>query len=136
MNVTLLAILLGILLLDEEHTSKEQDSATVTGTITYPQHIALPQGTMKVQVQLADISKQDVASVVLGEQITTLEQQVPIPFVVAYNPKDIISTHRYAIQVRITGQEGKLWFTTTSVHQVITNGYPLSNVEITLQMVR
>ncbi len=136
MNVTLLAILLSILLLDEERTSKEQDLATVTGTITYLQRIALPPGTMKVLVQLADISKQDVASVVLGQQTITLEQQVPIPFVVTYNPKDIISTHRYAIQARITAQDGLLWFTTTSVYQVITNGYPHSNVEIILQMVR
>ncbi len=136
MNVTLLTILLSILLLDEEYTSKKQDLATVTGTITYLQRIALPPGTMKVLVQLADISKQDVASVVLGQQIITLEQQVPIPFVVTYNPKDIISTHRYAIQARITAQDGLLWFTTTSVYQVITNGYPHSNVEIILQMVR
>ena len=136
MNVTLLAILLSILLLDEEYTSKKQDSATVTGTITYLQRIALPPGTMKVLVQLADISKQDVASVVLGQQTITLEQQVPIPFVVTYNPKDIISTHRYTIQARITAQDGLLWFTTTSVYQVITNGYPHSNVEIILQMVR
>ena len=136
MSVTLLAVLLCVLLLDASHPDDEQGSATVTGTVTYLQRIALPPGTMNVQVQLVDISKQDVASDVLGQQAMTLEHQVPIPFIVTYNPKDIVSTHRYAIQARITELDGTLWFTTTSVYQGITNGYPRSNVEVILQMVR
>ncbi len=118
------------------HMDNSHGSASITGTVTYLQRIALPPGTMSVQVQLMDISKQDVASVVLGQQTITLEHQVPIPFIIIYNPQDIIPTHRYAIQARITDLDGNLWFTTTSVYQVITDGYPGSNVEVILQMVR
>jgi len=136
MGITFLAMLLCMLLLDEQHADNEQSSATITGTITYLQRIALPTGTMKLQVQLVDISKQDIAVVTLGEQIIPLEQQVPIPFAVTYKPKDILPTHRYAIQARITELDGTLWFTTTSVYLVITNGNPRSDVEVILQMVR
>lgn len=136
MDITLLAMLLSVLLLDERYADNEQSSVTITGTVTYLQRIALPTGTMKLQVQLADISKQDIAAVTLGEQTITLEHQVPIPFAVTYNPKDILATHRYAIQARITELDGTLWFTTTSVYQVITNGNPRSDVEVVLQMVR
>ena len=136
MSITLLAILLAVLLPSEKLGDDRHGSASVTGTVTYLQRIALPPGTMRVHVQLVDISKQDIAAVVLGQQTITLEHQVPIPFTVAYNPQDIISTHRYAIQARITELDGTLRFTTTSVYQVITHDHPHSDVEVVLQMVR
>ena len=135
MSIILLAILLAVLPPSEKLADNRHGSASVTGTVTYLQRIALPSGTMKVQVQLADISKQDIASVVLGQQTILIEYQVPIPFTVTYDPQDIISTHRYAIQARITEPDGTLWFTTTSVYQVITDGYPRADVEVVLQMV-
>ncbi len=135
MSITFLAILVGLLLLDEKSTVNGHSSASITGTVTYLQRIALPPGTMNVQVQLVDISKQDIAAVVLGQQTIPLEHQVPIPFTVSYDPQDIIPTHSYAIQARITELDGTLWFTTTSVYQVITRGYPREDVEIILQMV-
>ena len=136
MSIISLAILLAVLLLSEKPADNGHGSASITGTVTYLQRIALPSGTMNIQVQLADISEQDIAAVVLGQQIMTLEHQVPIPFTVTYDPQDIIPTHSYAIQARITELDGTLWFTTTSVYQVITHGYPRADVEVILQMVR
>ena len=52
-----------------------------------------------------------------------------------YHPQDIVPTHRYALQARITEMDGTLRFTTTHVYQVITNGYPHADIEIVLQMV-
>lgn len=97
--------------------------ASVTGTVAYRQRIALPANAM-VQVQLLDISRQDTAATVLGEQtIPANGRQVPFAFEVSYDPTQIQAGHRYAIQARIT-VDGQLRFLNTSSYPVITNGNP------------
>lgn len=97
--------------------------ASVTGTVTYRQRIALPVNAV-IQVQLLDISRQDTAATVLGEQtITANGSQVPFAFEVPYDPSQIQAGHSYAIQARIT-VDGQLRFINTSSYRVITNGNP------------
>ncbi len=136
MLVMLLLVILAVLLSDTKNDETEHEKVTITGTVSYLQRIALPLDTTIVQVQLLDISKQDIRALVLGQQTITPEHQVPIPFAVSYNPEDIIPNHRYAIQARITDLDGTLRFTTTQVYSVITNGNPRSDVQVILQMVR
>ncbi len=96
---------------------------SVTGTVTYRQRIALPDNAI-VQVQLLDVSRQDVAATVLGEQtITPNGRQVPFEFEIPYDPAQIQASHSYAIQAQIT-VNGQLRFLNTSSDPVITNGNP------------
>ena len=110
-------------------------TSAVTGTVTYRERIALPPQGVVVTVKVEDISKADAPAVTIGEQIIeNPSHQVPIPFEIEYNPDDIDERYTYAMRVRIE-VDGKLWFTNTTRHQVITRGYPTSNVEVVLEKV-
>ena len=78
---------------------------------------------------MVDVSRQDVAATVLGEQIITNPGQVPIPFEIAYDPASIDPRFTYAVQARITA-DGQLLFISDTVTPVITRGAPTSDVEI------
>jgi heat shock protein HslJ len=82
-----------------------------------------------------DISRADAPAITIGEQIIkNPSHQVPIPFKIEYNLDDIDERYTYAMRVRIE-VESELWFTNTSRYQVITRGYPTSNVEVVLEKV-
>jgi uncharacterized lipoprotein YbaY len=108
-------------------------NAAVTGMITYPQRIALPEDAV-VEVKLSDISLADAPATVIGEQTITNPGQVPIPFVVTYDPAVIDPRFTYAIQVRINDSAGNLMWINTSAYNVITNGNP-STVEVVVEQV-
>jgi len=110
-------------------------TATVTGTVTYRERIALPPQGVVVTVKVEDISRADAPAVTIGEQIIeNPAHQVPIPFEIEYNPDDIDERYTYSMRVRIE-VDGKLWFTNTTSYRVITGGYPTSNVEVMLEKV-
>jgi putative lipoprotein len=96
--------------------------AKVTGTLTAREPLALTADAV-VTVQLVDVSRQDVAAVVLAEQIITRPGQAPIPFELEYDPDSIKLTHRYAVQARIE-VGGKLRYRNDTVHFVLTHGNP------------
>lgn len=110
------------------------DSASISGTVTYLQRIALPQGAM-LTVELVDISLADAPAVTLGAYSSQPDTQVPLPFTIAYDPADIIDNHTYALQAQIHDAQGKLWFRNTTKFLVLTNGQPSDKVEIVLDMV-
>ncbi|UCG23825.1 MAG: META domain-containing protein [Chloroflexota bacterium] len=104
--------------------------ATVTGTVTYHQRIALPEDAM-VTVQIQDTYRADAPAEVIGEQIIeTNGRQVPIPYMVSYNPDAIVENHTYTMSAQITDGQGTLLFTNDSSMPVITNGNPTTDVEI------
>lgn len=108
-----------------------QKTASVKGSVTYRQRIALPSGSV-IEVKLVDISRQGTAAITIGEQrIVTISQQVPIPFEIKYNPAEIKQDHSYAVQASIT-VGGRLRWMTATVHLVITQSHP-EMVEIVLQ---
>jgi len=110
-------------------------TATVTGTVTYREQVALPPQGVLVIVKVEDISRADAPAVTIGEQIIENPgHQVPIPFEIQYNPDDIDARYTYAMRVRIE-VDGKLWFTNTTSYRVITGDYPTSNVEVMLEKV-
>ena len=99
-----------------------QDSV-VMASVTYLQKIALPPNAI-ITVTLQDISRADAPAIVIVEESTSTNgKQVPFNFVLVYNPAVIDSTHTYAVRARIT-VNGALWFTTDTVHSVITRGQP------------
>ncbi|MBD2776126.1 YbaY family lipoprotein [Iningainema tapete] len=118
---------------EEIVTSPEQSNASVTGTVTYRERIALPSNAV-VQVQLQDVSLQDAPAVTLSEQtFTTNGKQVPFAFELVYDPAAIVPNRTYAIRARIS-VNGKLRFINTSAYFVITRGNP-TEVEVILQRV-
>jgi putative lipoprotein len=98
-------------------------SATLTGTVTYRERIALPAGAV-ITVQLADTARADApATIVGGQTITTTGEQVPIPFAIAYDPTSIVASHQYTVRATIS-VGGAVTFRTTSAYPVLTNGNP------------
>jgi len=96
--------------------------AKVTGNLISREPLALSTDAV-VTVQLTDISRQDVAAVVLAEQIITKPGQLPIPFELDYDPDSIDLKHRYAVQARIE-EGGKLRYRNDTVRFVLTHGNP------------
>ncbi len=102
--------------------------ATVTGTVTYLQRIALPPDA-ELKVTLEDISLQDVAAGVIAEQtFPAKDKQVPLAFAIEYDPKVIEEKHSYSVRAEICiGGERK--FVTMQSYPVLTKGAP-SNVDV------
>jgi putative lipoprotein len=103
--------------------------ATVSGTITYRERIALPN-TAVVFVRIEDVSIADVSAKIMGEQIITNPGQVPIPFEVEYDPNQIQENHTYNLRVRIEDDNGNLLFISDTHTPIITRGAPTENVEV------
>ncbi|MCH8309538.1 MAG: YbaY family lipoprotein, partial [Chloroflexi bacterium] len=93
-------------------------TATVTGTITYRERIALTPDAV-VEVKLLDVSRADAPAITIGEQIIENPGQVPVAFEIEYNPTDIDERFTYAIGARIT-ESGELAFSNDTRHSVIT----------------
>jgi putative lipoprotein len=101
-------------------TPAPSETERVTGTVTYQLRIALTPEAV-VQVELRDVSPQDVEAPLLGRQIIERPGQVPIAFSVEYDPTVIDPKHTYAVSARITDR-GQLQFVTEARVPVITNG--------------
>jgi uncharacterized lipoprotein YbaY len=100
-----------------------QDYAQITGTVTYRVRVALPANAV-FEVSLVDVSRADAKAILLASQSMILaDRQVPVPFELIYDPKQIDPRFRYAVQARIT-VDGQLRFINTSQHPVITQGNP------------
>ena len=115
-------------------TSGWNPNASVSGTVTYRERLALTPGA-KLQVQLRDTSLMDVASALIAEQVIGNPGQVPIKFKVEYNKDDIESRNTYSIQARITESDGRLAFINDTAYDVITRGNP-RRVDMVLVMVQ
>lgn len=109
--------------------------ARISGTVTYLPRIALLPNA-QVRVQLLDISLADAPAALIAEDVmVTSQQQVPLPFVIEYDPAAIIESHTYALQAEIRDAEGNLLFINTSATLVLTNGNPMDDIEIILDQV-
>lgn len=112
------------------------EEATVSGTVTYAQRIALPEDAV-LEVSLQDISTPGAAATELGLQVIPLEgAQVPIPFEVTYDPAQIVDNHTYAVRARILDGDGNLIWTSDTVTPVITNDNPTTDVEVEVVQVQ
>jgi len=109
-----------------------QGDATITGTASYGKNITLPTGAIFKAV-LEDISLMDIAAEQLGEIQLDKVEQSPIPFTILYDNKQIQDNHHYAVRGRIT-IDGKLIFTTDTIHSVLTRGHD-STVQLKLRSV-
>ena len=116
-----------------EVTSGRSPNASVSGTVTYNERIALSPGAT-LEVSLWDVSLADAASPLIARQTISDPGQVPISFKVEYNKDDIDSRNTYGVSARIVESDGRLAFTNDTAYDVITRGNP-SKVDMLLVLV-
>jgi copper homeostasis protein (lipoprotein) len=107
--------------------------ATLSGTVTYRERIALPP-TAVIEVWLEDVSRADAPGAIVGSVRITRPGQVPLKFAMTYDPADVSPARRYAVRARIV--DGKtILFATTDTTLVLTQGHGASP-NLVLQMVK
>ncbi len=111
--------------------TKETRAATLSGTVTYREKIALPEGSL-IEVQIRDVSREDAETdPIAGVSIVTRGENVPIGFVVDYNPALIKPDRSYAVFSRIYVANELRWIT-DSVVPFLDNGNPIGNADLVL----
>lgn len=107
----------------DESPIQPSHSATVSGTVSYRERVALSENAL-VDVSLADVSRQDAPAMVVAQtSFAAGGRQVPLPFVISYDPTRIEASRSYALRATIRS-EGQLLFATDTVVRVVTQGYP------------
>ena len=109
-------------------------AASLSGTVTYRQRIALTPEA-EVQVELRDVSKQDVEAPLIAKRVIARPGQVPIAFTLDYDPSLVEPGHAYAVSARITDR-GQLQFVTDTRVPVLTGASAGTAVEIVVVPVR
>ena len=117
-----------------EVPSGKSPNASVSGTVTYRERLALSPGA-KLVVSLRDVSYQDAAAPLIARQTINSPGQAPIKFKVEYNRDDIDSRNVYSVSARIIEADGRLAFTNDTTYEVITRGSP-SKVDMLLVLVQ
>ncbi len=118
--LVIMSLVIGSVMVGCTTTGSENSMATVEGSLSYRERIALPDNAV-VTVVLEDISRADASSIVLATQSFKTEgKQVPFNYTLEYNDTDIVKNHRYSVRATIE-VDGKLRFTTDTVYGVITD---------------
>ena len=117
-----------------EIPSGRDPDASVSGTVTYRERLALTPGATLV-VELRDVSYADAAAPLIARQTITEPGQAPISFKVEYSREDIDSRNTYSVSARIVESDGRLAFTNDTAYEVITRGQP-SRVDMLLVLVQ
>lgn len=110
-----------------------RETATLTGTIVYPQRTALTPEAV-VQVELREAAPPGGEATVVARRIIERPGQVPIAFSLSYDPAKIDPSRAYTVSARITDR-GQLQFVTEAPAPVLTRGAP-SSAEILVGPVR
>ena len=117
-----------------EVPSGREPNASVSGTVTYRERLALTEDA-KLIVELRDVSYADAAAPLIARQTIDGPGQVPIKFSVEYSRQDIDSRSTYSISARIVESGDRLAFTNDTAYDVITHGNP-SKVDMLLVLVQ
>jgi putative lipoprotein len=104
------------------------------GQVFNEQNSEIPEDAV-IYVQLNDVSLADAEAMPIAEQVISGVTGFPIPFLVKYNPREIVENHTYAIGVRIEDNQGNLLFINPAATNVITSGNP-SQVDLVVEAVR
>ena len=96
------------------------DTAQVTGTLTYRERIALRPGSV-AEVWLLDTSLADAPAIEIAYQRIEDPGNPPIPFVLDYDPQEIREGMQYGVRATIR-QADQLLFTSDTHYPVLTRG--------------
>jgi uncharacterized lipoprotein YbaY/heat shock protein HslJ len=104
--------------------------ATVTGTASYRERIALPPNAV-FEATLEDVSRADAAAVEIGRSRVERPGQPPIRFSIPYDRAQIKAEGMYSVRTRVL-VDGKLMFTSTQPYPVLSRGGG-NTVAVTMQ---
>ncbi len=107
--------------------------ASISGTVTYRLRIALTPEA-EVQIELRDVSRQDIEALLIAKRVIEKPGQVPIAFSLEYDPSLIEPGHTYAVSARITDR-GQLQFV-TDTRVAVLGAATAAAVEIVVVPVR
>jgi putative lipoprotein len=117
------AVLVSVALLSGGCMSNAAPSeASLTGTATYRERIALPPGAV-FEATLEDVTRADAPAEVLGRTRIDSPGNPPFKFTIPYDPARIDPAHRYAVRAKVT-VDGDLMFTTDTHYPVLSEGAP------------
>jgi putative lipoprotein len=104
--------------------ASQDPGAQVTGTVnSQDPGVVLPPDAI-IGLRLDDVSRADAPSDLLAEvEIEAAGRQLPIPFRISYDPRQILPAHTYTVSARITS-EGRLIMLSTRSYPVLTRGSP------------
>lgn len=106
-NLAVLA--LGALLASACNPAPAPTEATVSGTATYRERMALPPDSV-FEVRLEDVSRADAAATPIAETRVASPGNPPFAFTLTYDPARIDAAHSYSIRARVLRGD-KLLFT-------------------------
>lgn len=106
-----------------------QDAASLTGTVTYREKMALP-AEAELTVSLVDTGSGSRS--LASRTIRTEGKQVPLVFQLPYTLGDIRREGSYGLTARITGG-GATLFETAEPLPVLTQGRPSKDLELLLR---
>jgi len=89
---------------------------SLDGEVFYLQRMALPP-TATLTVSLQDVSLADAPAQTLAKQSGPIQGQVPMPFHLTYDQKQVQQGHTYAVSARIE-VDGKLLMLSTERYSV------------------
>lgn len=96
------------------------DIVTVSGTITYRERMALPEGAVVV-VEVHDVSPADAQAPPVARATIIPTHGVPIPYAIAVSSASYVDDHPYALSVTILVGDDVLF---TSVEPVVVPAAP------------
>ena len=114
-------------------TDNNAAEGIVSGTITYRERMALTPDA-EVEIKLLDVSLADIAATEIASITITDPGQVPVDFLLSYDPEKIQPQHTYSIRAEISDR-GRRMFTTDTSYPVLTrdNGNHVDMVLIAMQ---
>ena len=107
-------------------------AGTVWGTLTKLDRMGLPPGT-RAKVLLVDGARMDAPAVELGSTtLTTTGNQVPLNFILSYDPARTAAPASPLLQARIETAKGELLYITDTANTIPNEGAAPSPIELTL----
>ena len=107
-------------------------SSQVEVEASFRERLALAPG-VRLEASLLDISRADASAAIVGKTVLEDVGQPPYRFTIAYDPRAIVPSHRYAVRV-VLMKDTRLLFTTDQVYPALTGGTPAS-VQVLLKRV-
>jgi putative lipoprotein len=106
------------------------ETAEIRGSATYRERMALGPGAV-LEVVLEDFARADAPATRIAEAIIPVARQVPIPFVLAYDPARLDPRGRHGLRATLR-QDRQVLFRTDWLHPV----QPGQTAPVTLMLVR
>ncbi len=105
-------------------TLPAEQPVSVAGSITYRERIALPP-TAQVEIRIDDVSLADAPSRTIARQSFTADgRQVPFPFRLTVDRRQLDLRGSFALSARITDASGRLMFITDTRNTISFDDRP------------